>query len=94
MAGVEEECETAVTVRKEDGAKSREGKERKPEEPYASDSRFRDYPHSGVGQSPARRAPSRLSSHPQNVVQKLGNIQQQQSGAPLLVSHFPDWKEK
>lgn len=72
----------------------RREKERKPKEPYGSDSRSCDNPYAGLGPSPTRRTPCRSFSHPQNVEQKLGNIQQQQSGAPLLVSLFPDWKEK
>ncbi|KAK4815816.1 LOW QUALITY PROTEIN: hypothetical protein QYF61_007425 [Mycteria americana] len=55
----------------------RGGKERKPEEPCGSDSRSCDNP--ALGLSPARHAPGRSSSHPQNVEQKLGNIQQRQS---------------
>lgn len=94
MAGMEEEHETGMTVRKEDGAQRREGKERKSKEPCGSDSKSCDNLYPGLGLSPARHAPCRLSSHLQEVEEKLGNIQQRQSGSPLLFCWFPCQKEK
>lgn len=65
MAGVEEECETRVTVSREDTAK----KERKKASlnNCVTDKRSCDNPYVGLGMSPAMHTHSMLLSHLQNV---------------------------